>query len=385
MAVDKKSGAKQKHRRGTSAARRMSLRDLNRATLARQCLLARGSKSVIGLVSELAGLQAQWPAPPYIGLWTRLGSFTRRDLAGLIEQRTMVRATTMRGTLHVVTADDYMAFRSLFEPMLAHGYLSIARDRGKGIDVERVTAEARALLEAGPGTMESIRQQLAKKHPQADARMMGYAVRMHLPLVQVPEPACEWGFPQEPSFALAESWLGRPRAKPADACELIRRYLAAFGPATARDVQTWSGVGGLNEAMEALRSELSVFQDERGHELFDLSDAPRPGGDTAVPHRFLPEFDNLLLAHADRTRFVPDAYRAGVFKAGLRVASTFLIDGLVRGAWKIERKKATATLVLTPFASLTGTDRAALVAEGEQLAAFVAPAASKYDVRWDKP
>jgi len=369
-----------------ASARVLTLRELNRATLARQGLLARERCDAKAIVSRLAGLQAQWPAPPYTGLWTRLESFTRPDLGQLIERRELVRATTMRGTLHVVTAADYAQFRPVFEPMLAKGYASIARDRGRAIDPAAVATEARAFLADGSRTMEAIRQHLAKKHPQADARIMGYAVRMYLPLVQVPEPAHPWGFPQEPSFALAEVWLGRALPARGDARELVRRYLAAFGPATARDAQTWSGVGSLVEAMETLRPELTVFADERGRELFDLPDAPRPGADAATPVRFLPEYDNLLLAHHDRTRFVPETFRKGVYLPGLRVAGTFLVDGFVRGAWKIERKtKTKAALVLTPFGSMAKIDRTALLDEGERLAAFIAPDATTRDVRWEKP
>lgn len=382
------SGSKKSptQKRSRAAPPTLTLRDRNRATLARQMLLARDKASVTDVLTRLAGLQAQWPAPPYTGLWTRLAKFARADLAGPLARHEFVRATAMRGTLHVVTAEDYARFRPLLEPMLQRGYASIASTRGRGIDPVAVAAEARALLTDGPRTMEEIRQHLARQHPRVDARIMGYAVRMYLPLVQVPDDSCAWGFPPEPAFALADAWIGRAfAAEAADACELVRRHLAAFGPAAARDVQTWSGVRGLGEALETLRPELRVFIDEAGRELFDLPDAPRPGGDTEAPVRFLPEFDNLLLAHHDRTRFVPAAFRAGVFKAGLQVAATFLVDGFVRGAWKLERKKSAATLVLTPFATLTKSDRAALEDEGAKLARFLAPDASARAIRWENP
>ena len=371
--------------RSRTAPPTLTLRDRNRATLARQMLLAREKASVTDVLTRLAGLQAQWPAPPYTGLWTRLAKFARADLAVPLARHELVRATAMRGTLHVMTADDYAGFRPLLEPMLQRGYASIASTRGRGIDPVALAAEARVLLADGPRTMEEIRQHLARQHPKLDARIMGYAVRMYLPLVQVPDDSCTWGFPQEPAFALAETWLGRTSFTTGlDAPALVRRYLAAFGPAAARDVQTWAGVRGLGEALETLRPELRVFTDEDGRELFDRPDAPRPGGDATAPVRFLPEFDNLLLAHHDRTRFVPTAFRAGVFKAGLQVAATFLVDGFVRGAWKLERKKNAATLVLMPFATLTKADRAALEEEGAKLARFLAPDASAPTIRWEK-
>jgi hypothetical protein len=292
----------------------------------------------------------------------------------------------MRGTLHLMTADDYAGFRRVLEPMLVRGFASIAGTRARGIDPIAVAAEARAFLAEGPRTMEEIRQHLARKHPKADARTMGYATRMYLPLVQVPDDACAWGFPQEPAFAPADTWLGRTSFTAGiDAREFIRRYLAAFGPAGARDASTWSGLQGLGDTFEAMRAELSVFTDESGREIFDLPDAPRPGADVTAPPRFLPEFDNLLLAHHDRARFVPDAFRPGVFKAGLQVASTFLVDGFVRGAWKIERKKTAATLALTPFATLTKAERAGLTDEGERLTQFVAPGTSSTEIRWVRP
>jgi hypothetical protein len=365
--------------------RRLTLRDLNRATLARQMLLAPAKEplDVAAAVGRLAGLQAQLPWPPYVGLWSRIAPFEQRDLAAAFTARTVVRATMMRGTLHVVTAGDYLAFRAALQAMLTKAFLGLPAERTKGIDGEALGADAAAFLKDGPRTFEEVRDHLAGRHPGLDVRAMGYAVRLHLPLVQVPGKGA-WGFAKEPGFALAEAWLGEPIDRSTSPRELLLRYLAAFGPATARDAQTWSGLSGLGEVMEALRPELVVLEGEKGKELFDLPGAPRPPGDTPAPPRFLPDYDNLVLGHADRTRVVPDAYRPRIFLSALRVRATLLVDGFVRGAWKIERAKKAATLVVEPFAKLSKDEREAVAAEGDRLVRFVEEGAGSWGVRFEK-
>lgn len=363
--------------RPTSA---LTLRDLNRATLARQLLLTPADITVTAALKQVAGLQAQMPGPPNIGLWTRLRDFTRSQLAAAYAAPTVVRAPLFRGTLHLVAAEDYAQFRAVVEPMLERAFASMDAARLKGIDPHALAEEARPFLRAAPRTQDEVRDFLGARHPQLDVRMVGHAVRLHLPLVQVPEPgAGSWDFPSQPRFVLAEDWLGRALAKERDPGALIRRYLAAFGPATARDFQTWSGFPA-REHFEELRSSLRVGSDEQGRELFDLPNASLPGGDTAAPVRFLPEYDNLLLAHADRTRVVADDFRARVFLPGLRVAATFLVDGFVRGAWKVTRTKQVATAALSPFTPLKGKERDAVVAEAEALARFIEPEAAKVTV-----
>jgi Winged helix DNA-binding domain len=353
----------------------LSLRDLNRATLARQMLLARAPVTAAAAAERLAGMQAQLPWTPYVGLWSRVAGFARAELDALYAAHTAVRATMMRGTLHLVTAGDYARFRPVMQPMLTKGMLSILRDRMKGIDVDAVAADARRFLAGGPRTFEQIRDHLAERHAGVDVRAMGYVVRMQLPLVQAPGKGA-WSFPPDPDFALGEAWIGEPLAASADPHELLRRYLAAFGPATARDAQTWSGLAGLPETMEALRPELTVLTGDDGRELFDLPAAPRPPAETPAPVRFLPDFDNLMLGHADRSRVIPEAYKPKIFLSALRVRATFLVDGMVRGAWKIERSGKRATLFVEPFAPLAKAEKDALMAEAEGLLAFAAEGAA---------
>jgi hypothetical protein len=193
--------------------------------------------------------------------------------------------------------------------------------------------------------------------------------------------ADRWAFPTQAKFALAEDWLDRPIADDPSPDALVLRYLAAFGPATAADVQTWSGLQGMKAVLDGLRPQLATFRDEHGRELFDLPDAPRPDADVPAPPRFLPEFDNLVLAHADRTRVLADEHRGVVVTKNLRVRSTFLWDGVVRGTWEIKRKRVAATLHLAPFEPLPKGAADALAAEGEALLRFVEEDAGTFDVQ----
>lgn len=357
----------------------LTLRALNRATLARQILLEREKTPVVSALERLAGLQAQWPKPPFVGLWTRIADFRREDLAAALADRSAVRATMMRGTIHLVSSADYLAFRPALAPVLESGMESILRQRGQELDVDALVASARALYAEGPRTFEEVRDHLLAGNPEADERAMGFAVRMRLPLVQVPDDS-PWSFPPIPRFAVAESWLGKPIPGDGDLEELVRRYLAALGPASVADAQTWSGLKGLRSVFEALRPELVTFRDERRRELFDLPDAPRPAEDTPAPVRFLPEYDNLLLAHDDRRRVVADEHKKKVFLPGLRVAATFLIDGVTAGAWKAERKRKAARLLLEPFGELGKKDRAQVEEEGEKLLRFLEPDAESFEI-----
>lgn len=353
---------------------------LNRATLARQMLLAREKTTALRAVERLVGMQAQLARPPYIGLWCRVAGFEAEDLTRLVRARKVVRGTLMRITLHLVSAKDYRGLRPLLQPMLSAGFQRALRDRIPGLEVESVVAAARACLENRPCTFNEVRAVLGKRWPKFDERALGYAVRTHLPLVQVPTDTA-WGWPGAAAFALAEPWIGRPLAKAWDERTLVLRYLAAFGPAGPRDAETWSGLAKLRDAFEAVRPRLLAFHDEKGRELFDLPRAPRPPAETAAPVRFLPDYDNLLLGHADRTRVVPATHRAKLATTNLRVMATFLVDGFVAGAWRISRARTAAALELEPFEPLSRKARAELSAEGAGLLRFAEPDARTFEVR----
>ena len=361
----------------------LTLRELNRATLARQMLLDRQAIPVLDAVERLAGLQAQVTSPPYVGLWTRLRDFRREDLTRLMEERQVVRATLMRATLHLMTAEDYLLLRPALQPALTRSMNSIAGKRLDGLDVDRLVGAAREYFEREPHPFADLRPLLSELEPDRDPSALAYAVRTSLPLVQVPSGGV-WGYSGKAPFTTAERWLGRALSGSEDPRRLVLKYLAAFGPAMVRDVQTWSGRMQLKQPVEELRAELRTFRDERGNELLDLPDAALPPEDTPAPPRFVPDYDNLVLSHADRGRVISDEHRKKVFLSAARVRATFLIDGFVRGAWKVEKTRKTATLVIEPFEPISREDRAALSDEGERLVRFLAEpqGAETFEVRF---
>lgn len=362
----------------------LTLRELNRATLARQQLLDRGTIPVSDAIAQVAGLQAQVPNPPYIGLWTRLCDFRRDDLTRLMERREVVRATLMRSTLHLLTAEDYLLFRPALQPALTRALRSFFGRRAEGLDINRLVAAARPFVEERPRTFTELRPLLSALEPDRDPEALAYAVRTHLPIVQVP-PGGTWGSGGSPAHALAEAWLGRMLAPPEEGLRhMVFRYLAAFGPATVQDVQAWSGLVRLKETVEAMKPALRVYRDENGRELLDVPDGPLPAEDTPAPPRFLPEYDNLVLSHADRTRVLPEEHRGKVLLSAGRVRATILVDGFVRGAWRTERTGGTARLVIEPFEPLPERSRATLAEEGERLVRFIEDRAEAYEVRFSE-
>jgi hypothetical protein len=362
-------------------SRILTLRELNRATLARQLLLERASLPVLSAVQQLGGLQAQLAVSPYIGLWTRLDGFQRDDLARAIETRSIVKATFIRATLHLITAADYRQFRMTIQPVLVGAAEAIIKQRGGALDVDKVVAKARKYIAEEPRTFAEITSMFSEIMPGVDPGSIRYTIRTQLPLVQVPV-AKGWSYPGNPSFTLAESWLEKPISKADNLRLLVIRYLQAFGPASVTDLQTWSGFKKLKDVVDKLRPELKVYRDEQKRELFDLPDTPLPAADVPASVRFLPEYDNLLLSHTKRTRIIAEEHRSRVYLPGLRVRSTFLVDGFVRGAWKIQSTRGSATLFIEPFEKLTKQDRSALVEEAEQLVRFVESGAKTFEVRF---
>ena len=357
----------------------LSSRELNRATLARQMLLARaGDVAVPAAVERIGGMQAQEPKHPFLGLWTRLEGFAGEALLDAIAAREVVRATLMRSTLHLFSAADYAALRLALQPP-ASVALRVLGARSEGLDAVAVVSAARELLAGRPLAFDAIRAGLQQRFPDVNDRALGYAARTLVPLVMVPDAAGRWGYPRVGEFALAEEFLDGPLAPDAPQA-LARRYLGAFGPASAADVQTWSGVGGMKAVLDGMRAELAVFADERGRELFDLPAAPRPGAGAEAPVRFLPEFDNLVLAYDDRTRVIADAHRPLVTTKNLRVKATFLVDGVVAGTWALAVKRKVAAVELQPFGALPTRALQELEAEGEALARFAEPDAKAHAV-----
>jgi hypothetical protein len=360
----------------------LTARALNRATLARQLLLERSDRSVLDTIEHLVGMQAQIPLNPYVGLWSRLVRFSPDALAQLVLDRQVVRIVAMRATLHLVTADDCLLLRPLVQPVL-DAELARHRDHGPalaGVDLSPALEFARTFVAERPRKGAELRDAFATHFPDLDAAALAYACRNRLAFVQVP-PRGVWGRTGQVVSTTAEAWLGRPLDGDPSIDDVVVRYLGAFGPATVADVSSWSRLTGMREVLERLRPRLRSFVDEHGRELFDLPDAPRPDPDTPAPPRFLPEYDNVLLSHADRSRFVRDDLRGQPWTART-IHGAVLQDGTFAGTWYIERdrKDSTATLVVD-HVPLTVRAQTSVGAEGRRFLDFHEPAAASHDVR----
>lgn len=341
----------------------ISDRELGRATLARQMLLERERIGAVEAVERLVALQAQVREPPFVGLWTRVEGFRREELIEAIERREVVRATALRCTMHLMSARDYLALWGAIRPAVMRAVRAWTGKRLEAVDMDRVVAAVRAQLEEEPRTFAQLRGLIPALEPHGDPQGVSYAVRAHLPLVQVPDGGST-GHSNAAPYGLAERVLGAPAAEEPATAELVRRYLAAFGPASVADAQAWSGLTRLKATFDELRGELATFRGEDGRELFDLPGAPRPSADTPAPVRLLPDYDNLVLAYRDRSRFVPQEHRKAVYRPAGVVRATFLVDGRVAGVWKGE--------AFEPFGRLAKRDRAALGEEVVQLREWAA-------------
>ena len=291
----------------------------------------------------------------------------------------------MRATIHLVTADDCLLLRPLMQPVLD---AELGRHREfapalADVDLDPVLDVARRLFAERPRTGPELRAALADRFPGHDPAALAYACRCKLALVQVP-PRGLWGRTSQVITTTAEAWLGRDRAERPSLDDVVLRYLAAFGPATAADVTTWCRLTGLREVVERLRPRLRTFRDEAGRELLDLPDAPRPDPDTPAPTRFLPEYDNVLLSHADRSRFVPDIARERAGRLPVRVQGSVLYDGTLAAVWRIDRNGDRATLVVSPVERLTKRATASISAEGRRLLRLVATDADRQDVHLER-
>ena len=362
--------------------RTLTTRDLNRATLARQLLLERADWSFHDAIKHLVALQGQVSNAPYLGLWTRLRAFERAALTALLEQRQGVRASSLRGTLHLLLAEDYLWLHPLLQSTLSRNLHLFAR-KTRDFEMARFVEMMRTYVQEQPRTARALRARMEEFFPGMGQQQITDSVRMYLGLIQIP-PAGLWGFTGQPVHVRAEDWLGRPPVSVEDGLpRLVHRYLAAFGPASAKDVQAWSGLSGIQPVLEKLRPELRVYRDERGRELFDLPDAPMPAPETPAPVRFLPAFDNLIYAYAERQRVIA-ANHQPFLSTGNLIVQIFLVDGFARGTWKIEHQGASTILVIEPFEPLSPSTQNELHEEGERLLRWAAADAETYDIRFQK-
>jgi len=341
------------------AERVLTLRELNRATLARQLLLDRKRLSPTAVIERLVGLQAQWPPAPYVGIWTRAASFRREALERELASASVVKATVMRQTLHLITRPDYALLRAALSETNFPDQTALAK---------RLAPSVRALAAAGPVTSAEALAALEREHGLTgfEARRAWRGARVRAHVVHHHETALWHARPQGRFFALEEPEEHDPTEARA---EILRRYLTAFGPASRRDLGAWSmmHVPEIARALERLEL-LRRFRDEQGRELLDVPRAPLPDPETPAPVRFLPKWDNVLLAFADRTRVLPEEYRKVVIRMNGDVAQTFLVDGFVAGTWRVESGR----VVLEPFATMSRTVRRELDEEAARLEAFLA-------------
>lgn len=344
----------------------LSRRVLNRACLDRQLLLCRVELPVVGAVERVFGLNAQGPNMPYLALWSRLAGFAIKDLTAAIEDRSVVRSTLMRATQHILSTSDFRLVRPAVAPLLRRVQRNGFGSRTRGVDLDALVAAARELLRDRVLTRPELGRLLAERWPDADPNALGWTVQYLEPLVH-PAPSGTWQTYGATPFA-ATAWLDLP-SEP-DLPELVRRYLAAFGPASVADARAWSGVSGLREVFAGM--DLRTYTSEDGRQLFDLPDAPLPDPDTPAPARLLPEFDAPLLAYHDRTRIMTDEIRRTVCD-GAAVAPTVLVDGTVAATWSTEVTDNAAVLIVHPFRHLSQADRTAVAEEALALLAFTHP------------
>ena len=337
----------------------LTIRELNRATLARQLLLERKRLPPVGVIERLVGIQAQWPPAPYVGIWTRTTSFRRQTLERALAQGTVVKATVMRQTLHLVTPRDYALLRAAMSETNFPWETAVAKKlapafRKLAADGPVVSADAIAYLERKHGISG-----ISARRAWRAARARAHLVHHHETALWQARPAGRFVLLDEPE----------PLVPLEARAEMIRRYLAAFGPSSLRDIVQWSmmHVPELKASL-ALLEPLRRFRDEQGRELFDVPRAPLPDPDTPAPVRFLPKWDNMLLAWADRTRILPERYRKKVIRMNGDVAQTFLVDGFVAGTWRADDGR----VVLEPFTKLSGSAQRELEAEARRLEAFLA-------------
>jgi hypothetical protein len=356
-------------------------RQLNRATLARQWMLERADVPILDAIAFLLGLQAQTSAGPYQGLWNRLRGFRHQDLTALIQDKSVLRATTMRTTLHLHTSDDMRAIRPVMQPVVDRAWQSTFRKRIGTADRAQVHQRGVELLDQGPLTSGELGKRLAETWPDAEPLALAQVLHCSETLIQIP-PTRLWGHGGPPLLSRIENWTGAPVGPAIDLPKLVLRYLAAYGPASVMDMQNWSGLTRLAEAFDTVRDRLVEFRGEDGRILFDLPEGQRPDPDTPAPVRFMPEYDNVWLGFADRYRIQPELARLRMTLVNGYIAA-FTVDGFIAGNWTLKRNKDDIAITILPFRTLTEAETADVEAEAHAHGAFLADGKGTVSVTWE--
>jgi hypothetical protein len=371
---------------GASRSRTLTVRELNRATLARQLLLRRAKLDVVTAVERLAALQAQWSPSPYFALWSRLAGFKREGLWSALETHAIVRARLMRGTLHLVSARDFYAYAVATQDLQRGAWNRIQVTRGA--DPARVAALAVAYARTPRQKEEVIghlRARMGDVFNERFAWLLWRYVSAHADLVSAP-PGGHWEYGGTAPYVAAKHWIGGD-GRPSEAValeRLVRRCIAAFGPVSLGDIAKFAGqvTPRIRPALAALTPELRLFKDEAGRTLYDLPAGPRPRPETRAPVRFLPRYDEMLIAYQERERIVSSRFRSALYAKNGIIEASVLVDGMVAATWAIARSKDEAVLEIHPLTRIAANDRAEATAEGERLVRFAAPEARSYGVRY---
>jgi winged helix DNA-binding protein len=365
----------------------LTLRELNRAMLARQLLLERARIGVVPAIERLAALQAQWSPSPYIALWSRLKDFRHEKLWSAIERRQVIRARLMRGTLHLVSARDFYAYAVATQDLQRGAWNRL--QVGRGVDPKQVAALAIAFARdprPKEEVLEHIRKSIGGSLAGPFSWLVWRFVSAHADLVTAP-PGGHWEYGgTDAPYVAARHWIATgERPAEEDALErLVRRCLGAFGPASVADVAKFAGQvpPRIRPTLERMTPLLRTFSDEDGRLLYDLPRAPRPSADLHAPIRFLPRYDELLISYQHRDRVMAPAHRRAVYTKNAIVEAVVTVDGFAAGTWSLVRAKKQATLRVSPFARLAAKDRIAIEAEADALLGFLAPDATTTGVRF---
>lgn len=355
-------------------------RELNRATLARQWMLERSDVGIPDAIAFLLGLQAQTSAGPYQALWNRLAGFRHQDLTALITDKSLLRATTMRTTLHLHTAADMRTIRPVMQTVLDRSWTSTFRKRFADADHDAVHRRGIELLDEAPMTSGALGKRLAETWPNSEPLALAQLLHCRETLIQIP-PTRIWGHGGPPLLSRIENWTGRGLDNPIALPGLVRRYLAAYGPASVMDMQSWSGLTKLAPAFEALKGELVEFAGADGRLLYDLPEGPRPDPHTPAPVRFMPEYDNVWLGFADRHRIQPELARNRMVLVNGYIAA-YTVDGFIAGNWTLERRKDLLAISILPFRQLSPSEAADVEAEAHATGTFLADGHSRVEVEW---